>query len=91
MAINYEWDPGKARANFRKHGIHFADAREVFEDGRALTIEDDFAFEQRFVTIGSDVVGHVLVVVFTWRDERIRIISARKANHQETKMYEGNT
>lgn len=45
MKIDYEWDPDKAQINLQKHGVRFADAREVFRDERALTVEDDFPFE----------------------------------------------
>ncbi len=54
-----------------------------------VMIEDTFPFEQRFVAIGSDALGRILVVVFTWREERVRIISARKADKQERQIYEG--
>lgn len=91
MKIDYEWDPDKAQINLQKHGVRFADAREVFRDERALTVEDDFPFEQRFITIGSDITGRLLVVVFTWRGDAIRIISARRANRQEREQYEDNT
>jgi hypothetical protein len=87
--MTYEWDPAKARANLRKHGIDFADAATVFSDDYALTIPDDDAAEERFVTIGMDALGRILVVVFTWRGSHIRIISARKAESHERKQYEG--
>lgn len=63
MKIDHEWDPDRARINFQKHGVRFADAREVFRDDRALTIEDDFVSEQRFIKIGSDVTGRLPVDV----------------------------
>jgi hypothetical protein len=85
----YKWDPAKARTNLRKHGIDFADAATVFSDDYALTITDDYADEERFVTIGMDALGRLLVVVFTWRGQHIRIISARKAESYERKQYEG--
>ena len=88
--IDYEWDPGKAVTNLQKHGISFADAVGVFSDEFALTVADDFAEEERFVTLGMDAFGRLLVVVFTWRGEQIiRIISARKATRQERTQYEG--
>lgn len=84
-----EWDELKARANWRKHGVDFADAVFVFEDEVALTVEDDeVAQEERFVTVGSDPIGRVLVVVYTWRGDRIRLISARKATSRERQAYE---
>ena len=88
---NYEWDPQKARANHLKHGVMFSDAVVVFEDEQALTIEDDHPEEQRFITIGADAFGRILVVVYTYRSEAIRIISARRATSNERQYYqEGN-
>ena len=86
--MSYEWDPNKEKSNFRKHGIKFADAVGVFEDENAITIEDDDAKEDRFITIGMDFLSRILVVVYTFRDIVIRIISARKATARERKMYE---
>ena len=83
-----EWDPKKATSNLRKHDIDFADAVTVFEDELALTIDDDDPDEKRFVTIGMDALARVLVVVFTWRADNIRIISARKAGPEERRQYE---
>ena len=64
--MEYEWDPAKAKANLRKHRVSFADASLALEDSRALTIADpDASGEQRFVSLGSDPLGRVLVTVFT--------------------------
>lgn len=82
-------DPDKARANVRKHKIEFADAVAVFADEMAITMEDERPEEDRFVTIGMDMLGRILVVVFTWRGDDIRIISARKATPNERRQYEG--
>lgn len=87
--MTYEWDPTKARTNLRKHGIDFADAATVFSDDSALTIPDEYPDEERFATIGMDALGRILVVVFTWRGQHIRIISARKAESHERRQYEG--
>lgn len=87
--MTYEWDPIKARSNLRKHDIDFADAATVFSDDYALTISDDDPDEERFVTMGMDALGRILVVAFTWRGQNIRIISARKAESHERKQYEG--
>jgi uncharacterized DUF497 family protein len=89
LGMIYQWDDEKADSNYRKHGIEFADAVSVFADDYAVTIEDDYPDEERFVIIGTDAFGRVLVVVFTWRGESIRVISARKATPQEQKQYEG--
>jgi uncharacterized DUF497 family protein len=86
--MNYEWDPNKAKSNYMKHGIRFADTVGVFEDENAITIEDDHEKEDRFITIGRDFLSRILVVVYTFRDIAIRIISARKATARERKMYE---
>ncbi|MEW6355859.1 MAG: BrnT family toxin [Planctomycetota bacterium] len=85
----FEWDDNKEWGNVRKHGISFADTFAVFEDPHALTLEDFVRGEERYVTIGMDCFGRILVVVYTWRGENIRIISARKANKSEIKQYEG--
>jgi uncharacterized DUF497 family protein len=86
--MEYEWDPAKAQRNWEKHGIRFADAVAALEDEFARTIPDDHADEARFITIGEDAFGHVLVLAYTYRGEAtIRIISARKATHRERQMY----
>jgi uncharacterized DUF497 family protein len=84
----FEWDEIKADHNVQKHGISFADTFAVFEDPNAVTIDDFAQGEQRYVTIGMDAFGRILVVAYTWRDENIRIISARKAVRFEVKQYE---
>jgi hypothetical protein len=86
----FEWDPKKAATNVRKHGIRFADAVSVLEDSRAITVSDDSIDEQRWVTIGMDAVDRILVVVYTWRGEKIRIISARRATQRESQQYPEN-
>jgi uncharacterized DUF497 family protein len=83
-----EWDPTKASSNFRKHGIRFADSLAVLEDERAITLRGFEAEEERWVSIGSDALGRVLVVVFTLRAPRIQIISARRGTRQERMQYE---
>ena len=86
--MKYQWDKNKAAANLQKHGIEFADAVSVFSDDLAITIPDNRFDEDRFVTIGMDAFGRILVVVFTWRGEDIRLISARLAERRERKQYE---
>ena len=85
----FEWAKSKAKKNKSKHGIAFADTFAVFEDPNAVTIEDFRSDEQRHVTIGMDAFGRILVVVYTWREDNIRIISARKAVRYEVRQYEG--
>jgi uncharacterized DUF497 family protein len=86
--MKYQWDKNKAASNLQKHGIEFADAVAVFSDDLAITIPDNRFDEDRFVTIGMDAFGRILVVVFTWRGEDIRLISARLAERRERKQYE---
>ena len=89
MHMNYQWHPAKATANVKKHGIEFADAVGVFEDPGTITIEDsDSEGEQRFLSIGLDFLGRLIVVAYTYRGDNIRVISARKATRKETSVYE---
>jgi uncharacterized protein len=85
----FEWDESKAIGNKAKHGISFADTFAAFEDPNAVTVEESRKDEQRYVTIGMDSFGRILVVLYTWRDDNIRIISARKAVRYEVRQYEG--
>lgn len=89
--IAFEWDPRKAQANARKHGIQFADVVPVLEDEHALTVRDDGHGEERWVTIGVDAMARILTVVYTWRDNTIRIISARAATPNERAQYLENS
>ncbi|NES19275.1 MAG: BrnT family toxin [Symploca sp. SIO3E6] len=84
----YQWNRDKAATNLRKHGIDFADAVSVFSDDLAITISDERFDEERFVIIGLDALGRVLVVVYTLRGDEIRLISARKATRQERQQFE---
>ncbi len=84
-----EHDPVKAAANLKKHGVSFADAEGALFDPLALTVEDIVAVgERRFVTAGSGSAGELLVVVCTYRDNELRLISARRATRKERKTYE---
>jgi hypothetical protein len=87
--VEVEWDAEKAKLNLEKHGVDFADAATALHDEMAITIPDDDPDEQRFVTLASDALGRVLVVVYTWRGPRIRLISARPATRGERRQYEG--
>ena len=84
----FEWDKNKSKGNKAKHGISFADTFGVFEDPNALTIDHIVKDEERHITIAMDAFGRLLVVVYTWRGDKIRIISARKATRPEVKQYE---
>lgn len=86
--MEIEWDPDKARENIRVHGVNFAVAAGVLEDENALTIEDINALgEQRFRSLGMDGLGRLLVVVYTYRGEKIRLISAWKASRKQERQY----
>ncbi|MBL8050515.1 MAG: BrnT family toxin [Anaerolineales bacterium] len=94
MEYNFEWDPVKEKQNVKKHGINFQRASKVFLDPFAITIfdEEHSEDEDRWVTIGAENNEVLLVVVHTFRDEKlqsavIRIISARKADKDEAKQY----
>ncbi|MGA8055306.1 MAG: BrnT family toxin [Burkholderiales bacterium] len=87
MAI--EFDPKKNAINLRKHGVPLTDGDGVLNDPLALTIEDlTAADEQRFVTVGTNLFGSVMVVVWTGRGEDIRLVSVRKAEPKERREYE---
>ncbi len=87
--MEVEWDLNKADRNLQKHGVHFSDAEAVLFDPNALSFEDMTAQgEQRFIAIGMDHLWRVLVVVYTDRDNRTRLISARPATRTERHNYE---
>ena len=90
--IRFEWDENKNRINIAKHNVSFEEAKTVFYDSGALVIEDPehAEDEDRFIILGISRYANVLVVCHCYRynDEVIRIISARKANKQESKQYE---
>ena len=65
------WDPAKAAANLRKHGVRFADAEGALLDALAITIEDASENERRFVTIGVDTIGRIVVVAYTYRGDDV--------------------
>ena len=86
--MGFEWDPAKGSRNAAKHGVQFADAVSVLEDERALTVAEIAADgEERWIALGADALGRILVVVYTWRKERVRIISAHPATPGERSAY----
>lgn len=88
LPVTFEWDEQKRRSNLRKHRIDFADAVTALDDPGALTMPDAESDEEdRFVTLGADLFGRLLIVVYTWRDDTVRLISARKATPSERKQY----
>ncbi|HZQ09493.1 MAG TPA: BrnT family toxin [Anaerolineae bacterium] len=84
------WHPDKARANLKKHGVDFAEAKTVFQDPYAQIMydPDHSDDEHRQIIIGYSNKNHLLFVSFHERDDVIRIISARKADSKERKLYE---
>jgi uncharacterized DUF497 family protein len=87
--MSYQWDPGKAAVNLKKHNVDFADAIGVLEDEYGLWREDVGSYnEDRFVAVGMDYLGRILVVAFTIRGDNVRIISARNATPREKREYE---
>jgi uncharacterized DUF497 family protein len=86
--MDFEWDPGKADANLAKHGIDLEDAIAVFNDPAVTTDPDPRKYrgESRHRAMGS-VDGRVLFVCYTMRDDRCRIISARRASRRERQGY----
>ncbi|MBQ1766793.1 MAG: BrnT family toxin [Aquincola sp.] len=86
--MDIEFDPAKAKTNLVKHRVSFAHAEQALRDPYAWTIEDpDATGEARFVTLGMDALGRLLVVVHTPRGDRTRLISARKASKGESEQY----
>ena len=88
--MDLEWDPRKAAANFRKHGISFHEAGSVLSDTLSTTFPDPehSIDERRNVTIGTSANGRILVVVHTDRAGTVRLISARRATSRERRFYE---
>jgi uncharacterized DUF497 family protein len=90
MALQFEWDEEKAKIKLRKHQVDFQEAKSVFGDPFSITIDDPdhSEVEQRFIDIGRSASGRLLVVVYTERENQIRIISCRKATPIERRKYE---
>lgn len=89
MALEFEWDENKSKLNIQKHNITFEEAKTVFNDPFAITIDDpDHSIEEaRFIDIGFSSNGRILVVWYTERNKKIRIIGCRKATKTERKHY----
>jgi hypothetical protein len=89
--VSAEFDPKKDAANIKKHGVSLAEGDGVLNDPLALTVEDIAAEgEQRFVTIGMNTFGSLMVVIHTPRGWGSRVISVRKADPTERRDYEKN-
>jgi uncharacterized DUF497 family protein len=88
--MKFLFDPDKATINRRKHHVSFSDAEGVFYDELAIHTEDIYSEgESRFIAIGKGSTDKILVVVYTYLGEEIRLISARRATRKEIKSYEG--
>jgi uncharacterized DUF497 family protein len=90
MALTFEWDEDKAKANLNKHQVSFEEARSVFNEPLAITIPDPehSSDESRYIDIGLSSRGRTLVVVYAERRGNIRIISVREATRLERQRYE---
>jgi uncharacterized DUF497 family protein len=90
MSLVFEWDEGKADTNLKKHGVGFDEAKTVFNDIFSLTIydPDHSVHEHRYIDIGLSSKGRLIVVSYSERGKRIRIISCRKVTKKEQKVYE---
>ena len=91
--VEFEWDAGKAASNLSKHGISFVEAMTVLNDALEVMIPDPAhsLAELRFVSIGVSEAGRLLVVAYTERAQRIRIISARQTTPRERRQYESRS
>ena len=90
MEYSFEWDEEKSRENLGKHGISFLEATTVFRDPFAmLTFDPDLSWaESRYILLGFSIEGRLLVVSFTERPPKTRLISARRATRRERRIYE---
>jgi len=89
VAVSAEFDPKKDASNLKKHGVSLSEGDGVLNDPLALTVEDDTAKgEQRFVTIGMNLFGALMVVVHTPRQDGARVISVRKPDPKERRNHE---
>jgi uncharacterized DUF497 family protein len=85
--MEFEFDPAKSVANKAKHGIDFVDARELCSDPERVLAPALVGPEPRFVAIGR-IGGRIWTAIFTWRTDRVRIISVRRARKNEAERYE---
>ena len=90
MEYNFEWDPRKAESNLKKHGVSFEEAVTAFGDPLSMNMSDPdhSEGEQRFIVLGTSARLRPVVVSYTERPPRTRIISARLATRQERHQYE---
>jgi uncharacterized DUF497 family protein len=93
MELTFEWDEVKAKTNFKKHKVSFEEGKTIFNDSFLFTFSDNehSANEERFINIGFSANGRILVLTHTERQDKIRIVSCRKATTQERRFYEENS
>lgn len=90
MSLNFEWDEDKAQVNLKKHKISFEEAISVFNDKLSITVVDSehSIGEERFIDIGLSNKNKLIIVIYTEKNNVIRLISARLATKKEVKQYE---
>ena len=90
MKLTFEWDEVKAKTNFKKHKVSFEEGKTIYNDAFLFTFPDNVhsSTEERFINIGLSANDHILVLTHTERQDKIRIISCRKATARERKFYE---
>jgi len=90
MKLTFEWDEVKAKANFKKHKVSFEEGKTIFNDPFLFTFPDSehSENEKRYINIGISATGRVLILTHTERQDKIRIISCRKATTRERRFYE---
>ncbi|VAW32343.1 hypothetical protein MNBD_CHLOROFLEXI01-1065 [hydrothermal vent metagenome] len=87
--MKFQFDPAKAKRNLKKHKVSFADAETVFYDPLAIHQEDPYSdSEERWIGIGMGSASQILVVVYTFRGDEVRLISVRRATQHEVQEYE---
>ncbi len=90
MKLSFEWDEVKAKGNLKKHKVSFEEGKTIYNDPLLFTFPDNehSLDEERSINIGISAAGRVLVVTHTERQDKIRIISCRKATARERRFYE---
>lgn len=91
--VGFEWDKGNSNKNLKKHGVADGECEEIFFDPRKRIAKDlkHSTQENRFILLGKTKLGRLLFIVFTIRNDKIRIISARDVNKKEQHLYEKRT
>lgn len=90
MKLTFEWDEVKAKENLRKHEVSFEEGKTIFNDPFLFTFPDNehSADEERYINIGLSVNGRILILTYTDQQDKICIISCRKATARERRFYE---